>query len=240
METLTADSPSDLLRQLATIDITVPPRGPERTKDHCEQWSICRLLSTFADSTLLHYPLRVDPDDRPDFLLSMRKVRIGVEVTEAVATDLARADVLQQNKDYDVARSFQRVLPADLPRSRKDIEKIAKGETRGTCWSGDSVEREWADVMTFFSLSKADRFAQPGFRKYDLNWLLIYDHWELPMLDEEKAAVFFQLQLLALEPPLPFDIIFVECNKNIWQFSIPQHSSRPINDIWSNGACAAQ
>jgi hypothetical protein len=234
MEVITADSPSELLRQLASIDIAVPLRSQGRTKDHCQRWSICRFLSTFADSALLQYPLRVDPGDRPDFLLTSRNVRIGVEVTEAVATDLAKADALQHRKGYDAVRFFQRVLPGDPPLSRQEIEKIAKGEMSGEGWGGDSVERDWVDVMTFFSLSKAERFAQEGFRKYYRNWLLIYDNWELPALDEDKAALFFHSQLLALDPPLPFDRVFVECEKNIWQFSAARHSGWRINDVWSH------
>jgi hypothetical protein len=234
MEPLNADSPSDLLRQLATIDITVPPRAQGRTKEHCERWSICRFLSSFADSTLMQYPLRVDPGDRPDCLLTMRKIRVGIEITEAVSTDLAKADALQEHRGYDVVRFFQRVVPEDQSRSRQEIGKIAKGENIGEGWCGDSVELDWADVMTYFSLSKAERFSQAGFRKFDINWLLIYDNWELPALDEPKAASFFQAQLLTLNPSLPFDRIFIECQKNIWQFSLPHYSGSAVNDIWEN------
>lgn len=233
MEPISAHSPSDLLRQLATIDISVPPRAHGRTKEHCERWSTCRFLSTFADSALLQYPLRADPGDRPDFLLTMRTIRVGIEVTEAVSTELAKADALQEHRSYDVVRFFERMVPGEKSRSRKEIEKIAKGENRGEGWSGDSVERDWADVMTYFSLSKAERFSRAGFRKFDMNWLLIYDNWELPALNEQKAAVLFQSQLLKLTPSLPFDKIFVECAKNIWQFSLPQFSGSAINDVWT-------
>lgn len=233
MKALIADSSSDLLQKLAAIDIAVPPRAQNREKDHCQQWSICRFLSTFADSALIQYPLHVDPRDRPDFLLSMDKTKVGIEVTEAISTDLARADALQENKGYDAVRFFQNALPGEPSRTRKEIEKIAKGENCGEGWIGDSVELEWANVMMYFSRSKAEKFAKADFDKFDKNWLLIYDNWELPAVDESKAATIFHSRLVKLNSRLPFDRIFVECRKNIWQFSLSCFSYSAINDVWS-------
>ncbi len=233
MDPIAADSPSGLLRELSAINTRVPPRT-ERTTEDAERATICRFLSTFADSDLFHYPLRVDPGDRPDFSLVLPKATIGVEVTEAVPTDLARADALQEHRDYDAVRFLQRFTPGEPPRSLEEVDEIARGNVSGEGWAGDSVEVEWADAMIYFSLAKAERFSRPGFRRHASNWLLIYDNWELPMLNEPKAAAFFQTKLIALDPPLPFDRIFVECERTIWQFAPPWHGSRAIVDVWGD------
>ena len=235
MRNITALSSSDLLRHLRAIDITVPPRTEGRTKQHTETWSICRFLATYADSSLLRYPLRLDCGDRPDFQLAISTVRIGIEVTEAVAADLAWADAIQERDEIDSARMFQRVLPGDPRLTRGEVEKIARGETLGDGWEGDSVEHDWADVMAHFTRRKAERFAQPGFTRLDINWLLVYDNWELPAVNQAKAATIFQSWLVSLKGSVPFDQIFVECRDNFWQFSLPHHQSHPLRDLWSDG-----
>ncbi len=88
-----ASSSTDLLQQLRTIDISVPPRTEGRTTEQREQWSICRLLATYAETDLLDYPLQVKHKDRPDIILSMPSVCVGIEITEAVPENLARSDV---------------------------------------------------------------------------------------------------------------------------------------------------
>ena len=70
---------------------------------------------------------------------------------------------------------------------------------------GDSVEYDWANVMKYFHAAKAERFSQPGFRQLDLNWLLIYDNWELPAVRQPKAARFFQSRLDTGPAGVPFD-----------------------------------
>jgi hypothetical protein len=233
VDAIIADSPSDLLRQLRAVDVDVPSRV-ERTTEQVQRNSICRFLSTFADSELLRYPLKLDPDDRPDFVLSSGGAPVGIEVTEAVSMDLARADALQEHRGYDVVRFFQRFRPGKPARPLAEIEQIAQGLVLGEGWAGDSVETDWAEVMTYFSIAKADKFSRPGFRIFPSNWLLIYDNWELPMLNEAKAAGFFHAQLAALNPPLAFERIFVECNKTIWQFTPSGPSRRNIIDLWAD------
>jgi hypothetical protein len=235
MKNVTAQSPSDLLRHLSDIDISVPARTKGRTKEHTQTWSICRFLAAYADSPLFRYPLRLDCGDRPDFQLAIGSIRVGIEVTEAVAADLAWADAIQQRDKIDTTRMFQRVQPGDPRLSRSDVEKIARGEAMGDGWEGDSVEYEWADVMAHFTTNKAERFAQTGFAHLDFNWLLVYDNWELPAVNQSKAASLFQAWLISKERRVPFDKIFVECRENLWQFARPHHEACPVLDLWADG-----
>jgi hypothetical protein len=230
MQTITAESPDDLLHQLRAIDIDVPPRGEGRTKQHTERWSICRFLSTYADTPLLRYPLRIDRGDRPDFQLTSDSMRVGIEHTEAVAADLAWATAIQNRDQIDVSRMFHRVRAGDPRLSRSEVERIAHGEATGDGWAGDSVERDWSEVMAHFTRDKVERFAQPGFAHLESNWLLVYDNWELPALNQPKAARMFQSWFAS--DSIPFDQIFVECRSNIWQFGRAGHAYHSIVDLW--------
>lgn len=227
-----AHSPTDLLQQLRTIDISIPLRTEGRTTKQCERWSICRLLATYAETELMDYPLRVKHQDRPDIVLSTPTFRIGIEVTEAVPENWARADALAQHKGYDNLRHMERFRPGEPRRSRDEIYRLALGQSRGSIWIGDSVEREWAEVMIYFSLKKTQDYENPGFRKFQKNWLVIYDNWPLPAVEEDKAASLFHQRLLNLSELLPFKKIFVECPKTFWEFKLNSYSCRAINDLW--------
>ena len=87
-----AVSPADLYRELRTNEIRVPGRTQGRTTSHTETWVAGRFLATIAATDLLHFPLRVEPGERPDLVLFPPTGRIGIELTEAISTDQARVD----------------------------------------------------------------------------------------------------------------------------------------------------
>ena len=227
-----ASSPIDLLQQIRAIDISVPLRTEGRTTEHCERWSICRFLATYAETDVLNYPLRVEHDDRPDMVLFMPDAQVGMEITEAVPANWAWADALAEQNEYDNLRFLQRFCPGEPRRPREEVDQIARGASSGDGWSGDSVEREWAEAMAFFSLDKVRKYAKSDFRKYKHNWLIIYDNWPLPAVEEDRAASLFHEWLAGLGEPLPFDKVFVECSKSIWEFSPASYFRHTINDIW--------
>ncbi len=53
MDDIRAQSLPELLAILKSRNISVPPRANGRTKEHCEQWSMCRLLFTLAARNLI-------------------------------------------------------------------------------------------------------------------------------------------------------------------------------------------
>ncbi|MDG4553441.1 MAG: hypothetical protein P9E24_04225 [Candidatus Competibacter sp.] len=232
IDLVTASSPIDLLQQLRTIDISVPLRTEGRTTKQCERWSICRLLATYSETSLLDYPLQVKHEDRPDFVLSMPTVCIGIEITEAVPENWARTDAFAQHKGYDNLRHMERFRPGEPLRSSDEINRLALGQSRGSIWVGDSSEREWAEVMIYFSLKKIKNYANPDFRKSQRNWLVIYENWPLPTVEEDKAASLFHQKLVNLSGALPFDKIFIECPKTFWEFTLNSYSCHTINSLW--------
>lgn len=232
MTNLSARTAVDLLKQLSAVDISVPLRDSGRTTEHCERWSICRFLTTYASSPLIHYPIQLEKRERPDFVLHLPSIDIGIEITEAVPPDWAWADARRDKLESDKVIFLHRFLPNDVKRKRVEIDKIALGETWGSAWVGDSPEREWADAMMHFALRKAKKLVEPGFDRFSADWLLIYDNWPLPFIDQQKAASYFFQKLLSLDAPLPFKRVFVECEKTIWQFHEHNYAPQPIYDVW--------
>ena len=229
-----AESVSDLGCRLCAIDITVSLRTEGRTTEQCERWSICRLLSTFAETDLLAYPLKIEKRERPDFLLSLPSRQVGIEITEAVPPDWAWANARSEKLSYEEMVFLQRFKPGEPQRSRDEIEAIARGASRGGGWEGDSPEIEWADAMLHFAHDKAATFAKPGYEHFESNWLLIYDNWPLPAVDDSKAAFYLAQRTATHDSPLPFDRIFVECEHSIWSFGGSSYVSAPIQDLWAN------
>jgi hypothetical protein len=232
---LAADSPAELLTQISAIDITVLPRTEGRTTEQCERWSICRFLAAYAETKFIQYPLRLEKRERPDFLLQFSSDRVGIEVTEAVPPDWAWANARREKLNSNKLIFLQQFHPGEPQRSAEEIDKIARSENPGDGWGSDSPEREWAEAMLHFSLQKAGKLLKPGYERFDGNWLLIYDNWPLPAVDESKAAAYFMRRLMALDVPLPFDRVFVECERTIWQFQVPTYSPQPIRDLWKAG-----
>ncbi|MDQ2696395.1 MAG: hypothetical protein M3Z21_13675, partial [Pseudomonadota bacterium] len=120
MEPISAQSPGELLAVLGQIDISVPLRTEgRRTPEHCEPWSICRFLASFADSDLLEYPLCVIHGDKPDFLLEHPPGKCGIEVTEVVPTNYASIHAYREHKGINGPFFLQRFHPGE-PKLRNE------------------------------------------------------------------------------------------------------------------------
>jgi hypothetical protein len=172
--------------------------------------------------------------ERPDFVLQLLSVSIGIEVTEAVPPDWAWADARRQKLKHELPILLQRFRPGERQRSAAEIDRIATGASRSDGWVGDAPEREWAEVMRHFSRQKAKKFQGTGFAHFPVNWLAIYDNWPLPAVDDPTAAAYLARQLYTADDSLPFDAVFVECEKRIWQFFGSTSVSHSIPDLWSS------
>lgn len=232
MPPISAANPNELLCQLAQLDISVPVRTEGRTTEHVERWSAARFLSSYARSSLIKYPLKVITRDRPDLLLSMPDSRVGIELTEAVPTNWARTSALHGHRGYENVMFIPHCAPGEPPRSTEELDRIARGEQASPPWMGDAPEQEWADVMLHFAKEKAGKLNKAGFSRFDQDWVLIYDGWPLPDVDEQLAASFLRDKLTNEPSTLPFQVIFVEGNKYFWQFAKDQVTRAVINDIW--------
>lgn len=235
MPEIVANTSVELLDKLRVTDISVPLRTEGRTSEDCERWSICRFLAAYADADFIRYPLTVLKHERPDFLLSFPGTTVGVEITEAVPPDWARANAIRENLDDDDVIFLQHFDPDEPRRASKEIHKIARGLRHGDGWTGDAPERHWAKVMLHFTKKKAESLTKPGYEPLGTYWLIIYDNWPLPAVETGKASEYFANGLRALEDPFPFERVFVESDRSIWQFCSGARSSRPIPPIWEKG-----
>lgn len=138
----------------------------------------------------------------------------------------------RDEKGYENPIMVERFRPDEAARAPKEIDEIARGDNRGSIWMGDESEKDWAQAMLHFSLDKKEKFHKTGFKCCAENWLLIYDSWKVPALNEPVAAKFFFDCLLRLKEPLPFQRIFVERPKNFWQFTSKSCFMLEINDVW--------
>lgn len=96
---ITATNKSQLIETLRKTDISVPPRGLERTKHHIERWSIARVLSSLAESGDLAYPLSTKKCERPDYLVSQGAKLTGFEITTAINPQYLQAQSLPEAKE---------------------------------------------------------------------------------------------------------------------------------------------
>jgi hypothetical protein len=227
-------SKATLLAELRAIDISVPLRTEGRKTHHAETWTICRLLSTLADSECLDYPLSLEHRDRPDFLLSSGKTEIGIEVTEAVSEQYAAFSALAEREFPDTF--------LDPGHFRWGAKKITVEEMRALLrqsqltappWCGDRPEREWASYIESVIESKLKKLVNPQFGRFNENWLAIYDNLSLPNVDLEKAINFLLPALVSRWSRIPsFTSIFVEHGPVVAKLSPMETRHLVLHNLW--------
>jgi hypothetical protein len=186
-----AKNESQLTSILRHANPIVPTRIKVRTKNQIEQYDMIQLLNTLLKERYVKYPLRLIHRDRPDFLLIMGNQRIGIEHTEAISENEAPKDSLRE-KGYG-CRTFliSPAHPAEPNKKANELIEEIKACMPGDGWDGDSAEIEWATAMLYTGNRKLAIINKTGFERFDEDWLLIWDNWNLPSLDMHKAALFY-------------------------------------------------
>jgi len=223
-----AESSEKLRGILLEDSIDVYPKGQGQKTEQSEKWIMRHFLLAVSCSGPLGFPVRVEHRDKPDFLLSWRSGRIGIEVTEAVHPDAAEITAYRNKNKITNIRFVECWLPGQTPlpeRSKREerkekIQEIAHGRGNPLPCMGDKMERDWVIVMKHVIEKKARKFAQNDFIKYDQNWLLIYDDWDgLSGVSLEESTSMLQDWLLRSEEDMPFERIFVLKNKSVFEFA---------------------
>jgi hypothetical protein len=151
------------------IDISVPPIDAGRTTEHCELWSICRLLATLSKYNLLEYPLLLNKRERPDFNLIADKRNVGIELTEGIQPDYARARVLPEAELPISILDSSFFKRGALKKSLTKLRSLAsQNKLTGLGWEGNEVEVELAQAI-YDITQKKTRKLQNSFRKLQLN-----------------------------------------------------------------------
>ena len=240
MDAFNATSLSELRDNLRASDVRVPVRTKRRTGalNEREIWVACRFLATAGDKRLLEFPLRVEPGDRPDLVVTMPSGRIGVEITEAVPNDGRRVAEYSEDMGLDNFHIVPPYCVDDPPRSRADIEMIAKGEGPIRPWMGDSIECNWDEAIRHHIAKKVETFTKPGFAKYPRNWLLVHDNWSPPIEDEQMAMERLDQHIFHRGAKNPFSNVFVLLSGSLLEFARCAVAVRhPIPDEWLGHPC---
>lgn len=233
MPRLAANSESELSAELANVQLPALPRL-ERTTEFCERWSTCRMLAAYAKAGLLSYPISVEPRDRPDVLMQVPGMAVGIEITEAVPEDQARVDAMRAHLGEDGAYMLSEFLPTDMRRSKEDIKAIARGERSGDGWEGDGPESQWADAMLCTIQRKILKMQSAEFERFDEDWLLIYDDWPLPAVDLDRASTMLNKMLQTRKADIPFKRIIIESGREVVTFVESGFVIHPIPRLWTH------
>ena len=231
-----AQSEIELAQKLAETDISVLPKRSGRTNDQVERWVMYRALATLLSNDLIEYPINLMKRERPDFLLDCGGKQIGCEVTQAVNEEYLKAQTLpeasSENSVVDVSK-FKWGAPK---RSLEKLREIAsKEKLTGPGWAGNSVEREYAQIVYDVALVKTEKMKKLGYERFASNYLLIYCNQSLPILNISEGAAICHEALNNYWSTDSFDSILVEKGENIVMFSPSSHQILLLNNLWANG-----
>jgi hypothetical protein len=238
LENFISESKTDLLNKLSEINIRVPQRTKGRKTEHTEIWSICRLLSTYANENLFSFPIEIIHRDKPDFLVIIDTIKIGIEFTEAISEQYARALALRENIQNAVIEPS--LFGWSAPKRNKDeiIEIINQSSRRliGLPKTGDSVEIEWVNGIWDCIVSKLIKLNK-NYDKFNKNWLLIYDNLPTVALDLSIAIEYLNTRMKSywdnsLEYHYLFDAVIIESDGNLVVITSKDNLIYQIYDLW--------
>jgi hypothetical protein len=216
---LCADSMQELRVSLAQIDINVPERSEGRRNSHVERYCIAHLLASLPGKNF-SFPLTLTHTDRPDFVLSMPGVDWGIEHTEAIPENVARAEHLRGKGLGPDVYFTPHAIPGESRKTVAELRAQTENDDAGDGWEGDSAEQEWAAAMAHHIKEKKIKASAEGFTLHDCNWLLIYDNWPLPGVDILKAASLLNQLLEELDAFNVFDKIYVLNDSRLCEFGV--------------------
>ena len=232
---ISAASPAELRSKLASIEIRVVRRPARRTHASRERYSAARMLATLCESNLLVYPLVVQFRNGPDVALHMPTGSIGVECTDAIAHEWNEILDLRARSYPDAIIFLPRLKPDARSLSDEELQAYACGTKSGPPWLGDSVEKDWAQAISYFAGKKLEKLRAGAYSDYSDNWLLIHDEWVMhPVsLKEHNAAISILVRDAASMFSMPcFSRVLVEGNKWLTNLTSESREIIPIVDLW--------
>jgi hypothetical protein len=199
------------------MDIDVPDRTEGRRNHHAERYCIAHLLATLP-STRFSFPLTLTHGDKPDLVLAMPQGEIGIEHTEAVPENVARAQFLRDKGAGPDVYFTPHATPGEPRKTADELRREIESDEPGDGWVGDSAEHEWAAAILHYVKNKLPKAMADGFLRYPENWLIVYDNWPLPHLNTSKAASILNPLLKELGEFDVFDSIFVLDGSSVCEF----------------------
>lgn len=198
----------ELMAKLSGLDVRVPQRSEGRRKNQTELYSIVHLLNALPPYQF-SFPMTLTHSDKPDFLLAMGGHTIGIEQTEAVPENVARAQVLREMGLGPDVYFTPHVKPGEPRQTANELRRRIEADEPGDGWCGDFPQIEWAAAILHCVKRKIPKATNKGFVRYFRNWLVIYDNWPLPAVDYVKAITYLEPKLARIRAFSTFDTIFV-------------------------------
>lgn len=201
--------------ELSKLNIKVPARGEGRKTEHCEQYQIYHPLKGLFEAGKIEYPASLVKRERPDFVLMLGQNIWGIETTEVVHPDWARASTLPESQNDDSVLDPSLFKWGTKNRSLTKLREIAsKEKLTGTGWAGDSVEIEFAQSIYDTVCAKHLKLIE-GYERFQKDCLLIYHNLSSPILDFDRGAELASEALNGYWQEQAFSIVVVHKNNSI-------------------------
>lgn len=198
------------------INISVPLRSKGRKSEDTERYSLVSFLENFVDDKYFDFPLKIIHRDKPDFLIESSLNDIGIEFTESIPEQLARAQAILE-KHFPGGHLEPSSFKWDTPERTKSeiLEILKKSQVRliGQGYTGNQIEAEWSKGIVECIINKTVKLNKNGFDAFDKNWLLIYDNQTRAFLDKEYVSNKINLLLSDYwkdNQDIKFEKIFIE------------------------------
>ena len=230
---LQANTPAELKSRLAELDIDVPARSDGRRNHHAERYCIAHLLATLPIERF-SFPLTLTHSDKPDFLLATPDGDVGIEHTEAVPENIARAELLREKGLGPDVYFTPHVMPGEPRKTAAKLRSEIEANVPGKGWGGNSPLRKWAMAMAYCIEKKLPKAMADGFVRYPANWLIVYDNWP-PRVSYAKAASYLAPLLVDMDAFSVFNVIFVHDDSEMCEFG-----ESPIIQHWRGSSPSAR
>ena len=224
---------------LKSIDILVPQRSEGRKTEHTERYSIVNYLDQFKNDIFTDFPVQLIHYDKPDFRILSKNKSIGIEVTESIPEQLARATVLLEKHFPNGGILEPEFFGWNTPDRTNDeiVEILKKSNDRliGQPSYGKSIEKNWIQGIHECIINKTKKLNQYDFDKFMMNWLLIYDNQIKIFLDTEYVENSLYIVLdnyFGKEEKYIFDRIVILSGK--YFYSIETENVSTVNIITRN------
>jgi hypothetical protein len=167
-------------------------------------------------------PDSIEEGERPDFMFALQNTRVGLEVTRSVYQELARAVRIQATGYPNEAMIITSLKDGPRRRSNSEISADAFSLSDEPVWQSCEDEMcDWQDKIALALEAKRERLNRPGFRLFEKNWLLIYDHPGLsndPLTFNEAPKLVSRVFSTPSNHRLDFDTVFIVSGRYLFRW----------------------
>jgi len=184
---------------LNNLDDFVPPRSKGRKTEHTEKYSLKSFFLQTKNELFNEFPLKLIHSDKPDIRVFTKSKSIGLEITESIPEQLARAIALLEENFPEGGKLEPEFFGWDAPeRNNAEILEILEKSNEkliGNGYYGNSIEEEWVQGILGCIKNKTTKLNKDGFEKLKENWLIIYDNQSRSFLNKELVSDKLTMQI---------------------------------------------